>query len=334
MIMQAVESGERSRLSADQVQRIVTEAARLYFESRRSRVNAFVGRHFSLAGSLALHRKALGWDVLRAPVNVALAVPYIGAKLTAGIARGVGAKRLSRFLASRRILLETAVGREIEWLILTELLELPFRQGYRIARKDALAETILASPYIQSVLTETFQAIGHRADHPMFRKQLEQMVATYTETRAAAAEITTTLITLGAGAAALKQVTPGAMVLGPALASVLAYQAAMASFPLGTTLGGVWYTVFPVAASPGLIVSVTGTVMAAGAVMAAFSGIIADPLQRHLGLHRRRLLRLIDALERRFSGDGEAGFVVRDHYVARLLTLLELLSSAYRLAKP
>ncbi len=61
--------------------------------------------------------------------------------------------------------------------------------------------------------------------------------------------------------------------------------------------------------------------------MAAFSGIAADPIQRRLGLHRRRLLRLIDALERRFSGDGEAGFVVRDHYVARLLTLLELLSS-------
>ncbi len=68
---------------------------------------------------------------------------FVGAKLTAGIARGVSAKRLSRFLASRRILLDTAVGREIEWLILTELLELPFRQGYRIARKDALAETIL-----------------------------------------------------------------------------------------------------------------------------------------------------------------------------------------------
>jgi len=80
---QAVESGERSRLSAGQVQRVVSEAARLYFESRRSRVNAFVERHFSLAGSLALHRKALGWDVIRAPVNVALAVPYIGAKLTA-----------------------------------------------------------------------------------------------------------------------------------------------------------------------------------------------------------------------------------------------------------
>jgi hypothetical protein len=89
------------------------------------------------------------------------------------------------------------------------------------------------------LLTETLEAISHRADHPIFRKQLEQMVATYTDTRAAAAEITSTLITMAAGAAALKQVTPGAMVLVPALASVIAYQAAVASFPLGPTLGGI-----------------------------------------------------------------------------------------------
>ena len=332
--MQPAQSGERHRLSADQVETIVAQAARLYFESRRLRANAFADRHFSLAGSLAIHRKALGWDVLKAPANVALAVPYIGTKLAAGIAGRLGAKRLSRFFGSRRILLETAVGREIEWLVLTELLELPFRQRYRISRKDALAETILASPQVQSVLTETLEAIGHRADHPMFRKQLEQMVVTYTNTRAAAAEITSTLITMAAGAAALKQVTPGAMVLGPALASVIAYQAAVASFPFGTTLGGIWYSFFPVAVSPGLIASSTGAVMAAGAAVAAFSGIIADPLQRRLGLHRRRLLRLIDALEAQFSEKGGAGFVVRDHYVARLLTLLELLSSAHRLARP
>jgi hypothetical protein len=334
MVMQTARSGEWPRVSADEVETIVSQAARLYFESRRSRVNAFNDRHFSLPGSLAVHRKALGWDVLRAPVNVALAVPYIGAKLTAGMAGRLGAKRVSRFLASRRILLETAVGRETEWLVLTELLELPFRQGCRLSRKDALAEIILASPQIQSVRTETLEAIGHRTDHPMFRKQLEQMVAAYTETRAAAAEITTTLITMATGATALKQMTPSAMVLGPALASLIAYQAAVASFPLGPTLGGIWYGFFPIAASPGVVAGTTGTVMALGAVVAAFSGIIADPLQRRLDLHRRRLLRLIDALERQFSGDGGTGFVVRDHYVARLLTLLELLSSAYRLAKP
>jgi len=334
MVIQPAQSSEKFRLSADQVETIVAEAARLYFETRRSRVNVFVDRHFSFTGSLALHYRALGWDVLKAPVNVVLAIPYVGTKLSAGIAGRLGAKRLSRFLGSRQILLETAVGRETEWLVVTQLLELPFRQGYRISRKDALAETILASPKIQSVLIETLEVIGHRADHPMFRKQLEQMVATYTETRAAAAEITSTLIAMAAGAAALKQVTPGAMVLGPALASVIAYQTTVASFPLGPTLGGIWYSFFPVTASSSLIVGVTAGVMAAGAVVAAFSGVIADPLQRRLGLHRRRLFRLINALERQFSENGKAGFVVRDHYVARLLTLLELLSSAYRVARP
>jgi hypothetical protein len=126
-----------------------------------------------------------------------------------------------------------------------QLLELPFQQGCRLSRKDALAATILASPQIQSALTETLEAIGHRADHPMFRRQLEQMVATYTETRAAAAEITTTLITMATGVAALKQVTPGAMVLGPALASVIAYQAAVASFPLGNKAGQHLVQFFP-----------------------------------------------------------------------------------------
>src|SRR6266699_7183118 len=100
MIREAAESGGRSGLSAEEVRRIVTEAAQLYFESRRSRVGAFVDRHFSLVGSLALHRNALGWDVLRAPLNIVLAVPYIGVKLAAVTARARGTKRLSAYRAS------------------------------------------------------------------------------------------------------------------------------------------------------------------------------------------------------------------------------------------
>ena len=53
-----------------------------------------------------------------------------------------------------------------------------------------------------------------------------------------------------------------------------------------------------------------------------------------LGLHRRRLLRLIGALEAHFFSDEAAGLVVRDHYVARLLSLFELLAGAYQVAKP
>jgi hypothetical protein len=320
------------QLSVGEAQAIVAEAAHRYFDSRRARVDSFVDRHFSLAGSLALHRKALGWDLLKAPANMALAVPYIGAQLTARIAARFGAARLSRYLAARPILLKTAVARELEWLLMTDFLELPFRQGSRGSRKDALAEAVLAAPYVQSAVAGLLETVGARASDLEFRDRLERMIATYTETRAAAAEITTTMITMATGAAMLKQMTPGAMVLGPALAGVIAYDAAVASFPLGQSLGALWYTLFPVSASPTLVFSMTGGLMAVSAVLAAFSGIVADPVQRRLGLHRRRLLRLVDALERHFTS-ATGDFVARDHYVARLLSLFELLSSVYRLAR-
>jgi hypothetical protein len=328
-------SEERSRLTVEDAQRIVVDAAHRYFESRQLRVDAFVDRHFSLAGSAALHRKALGWDVLKAPANIALAVPYLAMKLTAVGAQAVGAKRSSRYLRSRQLFLDTAVGREIEWFIVTELLELPLRQGERESRKDALAETILSAPELQGVLREALTAIGRRGDDPEFRRRLEQAMATYTGARAAAAEITTALITVGAGAVAVKQATPGIITLGPALATAMAQQAAVASFPLGATLGSLWYGFVPAAASPVLIAGVTGGLLAVSSIGAAFAGLLADPVQRHLGLHRRRLLRVIDALERQWCEEqGEAGFVAREHYVARLLDLLDVLSSAYRLAKP
>ena len=48
------------------------------------------------------------------------------------------------------------------------------------------------------------------------------------------------LLSLGTGALALKQLTPGAIALGPALAAMLAQQAAVIGFPLGVGLGGLW----------------------------------------------------------------------------------------------
>jgi hypothetical protein len=58
-----------------------------------------------------------------------LAVPNLAVRLAGAGAQAVGARRISAYLHSRNLLLNTAVGREIEWLIMTELLELPFRQG-------------------------------------------------------------------------------------------------------------------------------------------------------------------------------------------------------------
>src|SRR5215813_1810209 len=123
---------------------IVCDAAHRYIESRRERIDAFVDRHFTLAGSLALHRRALGWDLLRAPANLFLAGPALAVKLMGWAARRAGSQQMADWLARRRLLLETEVAREIEWLVATELLEIPYYGRDRASYRDALAEAILA----------------------------------------------------------------------------------------------------------------------------------------------------------------------------------------------
>jgi hypothetical protein len=314
----------------------VQAGTRAYFAARRDRVPSFVDRHFTLRGTLRLHRVALGWDIARAPLNLSLAAPQMLMKLGAMAAGGLGAKRLARQL-QRSILLETAVAREIVWLVNTDLLELPFTEGTgeraRTSTRDALAETILATPEVDSLMRNALAEIGRHGEDAEFRDRLTRAMAEYTISRTAAAEITTGLLSLGAGAVALQKVTPGAVSLGPALAGIMAHETAVASFPLGGWLGGVWYSMFPLAPSAGLVAGTTGGLMLGAAVFAAFAGVVSDPVQRALGLHRARLLRMINVLERQVANPQAAGFAVHDHYVARLLDLFDLVGAALRVVR-
>lgn len=49
-------------------------------------IDGFVRPHYRRPGALRLHRHAIGWDLLRAPVNVALALVLVngGVKLGRG----------------------------------------------------------------------------------------------------------------------------------------------------------------------------------------------------------------------------------------------------------
>lgn len=311
----------------------VSAGTRRYFADRRARVPAFVDAHFSVRGTMALHRAAVGWDIARAPLNLSLAAPQVAMRLAAIAAARLGAWRVARALR-RPLILQTAVAREIEWLIHTELLELPFREGGRSFPRDALAETILTEPPVAAAIEAALSEIATRGDEPGFRERLRHAIGEYAVSRAAAAEITTGLLSLGAGAVALNKLTPGAASLGPTLAGIMAQQAAVASFPLGGWFGGVYYGLFPVAPSVGLIATTTGGLMIAATTFAAFAGVISDPIQRALGLHEARIIRMIDTLERQFFDPSAPGFAVRDHYVARLLDLFDIIGAALRLTHP
>jgi hypothetical protein len=305
---------------------IVRDGVQRYIESRRGRIEAFVDRHFTLAGSLALHRRALGWDLLRAPANLFLAGPALAVKLVAWAARRAGMERVAGWLAGRRLLLDTEVAREIEWLVVTELLEIPCGRRDRVSYRDAIAETILADERAAALL------VAPAIADPDFRRRLTAAIETYLGSRTATAEIMTGFVATGFGALVVKQATPGLVTLSSTLAGMIAQQMAIAAFPLGASLGGLWYSLFPAEAGPGLLAATTAGVFLGGAMLAAFSGVVTDPLQRRLGLHRGRLERLLRILEADLYGEPGRNRLMRDHYVARLVDIFDLIALAMRVS--
>lgn len=317
-------------LDPDAARRLVDGATRRWFAARRARVPGFVDRNYSLRGSVSLHRRAFGWDLVRAPANLLLAAPQLALKL-AGRHR-----RLAR-LGEFELFFQTDVGRELEWRLYTELLELPYAQGgkagkARSSQRDSLAETVLDDPGVAALLAPVVESLAAHGGNEDYRERLTGLIAEYVGSRVAASDIATSLCSLAVGGMLTRQFTPGLISLGPLLAQTLAQHAAIASFPLGAGVGGLWYGAFPAAAGPALTMGLTGGLVLAGGALSAFSGIVADPVMRGLGLHRRRLLRLLDQTEQVFTGSSSTHFAVRDHYVARLLDMLDLMRNIRHLA--
>jgi hypothetical protein len=306
---------------------IVNQAVARYCRTRHGRIESFAKQNFSFLGSLRLHRHALGLDMVRAPVNLAMSAPFLTARIAAAGCRRVGRKQAADWLDSRRFYLKTDVARELEWRLFVDFLELPFAQGARVSEGDALAEELLRDSRVAGAIAARMEAAGLRGEDAKFRAWLSGALNTYQSTRVSSAEMSNALLGAGVGAIAFKQLTPGMMSLGPIAAHALVQSAAIASFPLGAGLGGIWYGLFPAVAPAALTVGATGGLVAAGAIFSAFSGVFSDPVQRRLGIHQRRLKKLLRCLEQELRGDGEARFAVRDHYVARILDLFEGLNA-------
>lgn len=312
----------------------IVEAVRLgttaYIESRRQRITPFIDRHFSFSGAWRLNKKAIGWDMLRAPANMLwMPVYFVGHVVVGNATQRLGWKGAAEQLARWPAGLRTDVEREVEWLLYSEFLELPFADNGRSCTQNAWLLAVLAQPAFVDVLEETVRPAAEHIDDPEFRRQLEAKLATYIDNRKDVAEIATTLLAVAAGLAAFKQLNVGAIGLGQVLATTLAYQIAVSNFFLGSTLGGVFYTLFPsaAAASTGLIVGVTGGVAALVGTIAAFAGIITDPAQRALGLHHKKLDSMVTALEKQLTDADDHTYGYKDGLITRLLDVLDMLAT-------
>jgi hypothetical protein len=317
-----------SKIEFKKIDQSINRAIDNYIESRQAKIPEFVNKYFSLKGALKLNKKALGSDLYKSPINIFWALPYTGLKATASLFKKVGNKRIPLLFKKLSRGFETNVQKEVKWLIYTELLEIPFQQGKRKSDKDALLEEILNQPEITAIFIEELAQINEKSKNPEFRKRLESNLMEYASSRTAAADLAGTLITLSVGATFFKQMTPGSMATGSAVAAAIAHYTAVSNFVLGSTLGSVWYSIFPVSASAGLIVATTGTIMAAMAIITSFTGIITDPIQAKLGLHQKRLRKLVHSLQKELKGLGDSKYEIKDQYVARLFDILDVLKTA------
>ena len=310
------------------LQQAVENGMEAYITSRRASIPVFIDRHFSFRGALALHRKTFGRDFYKHPVNLLWGLPVALVKGAADLLEKAGAKRTATWLHRMPRGMPTVLHKELQWLIYTDLLELPYVHEGRASHRDALMEHILAEPWISALCEEYLTTLHSVADRPAFRAALERHLEEYGKTRGAVSELAGSLINLAAGYAALRKATPGALSAGTAAATAIAQHIAIANFWLGSTLGAWYYAVFPVSASAGLVAATTGTMIAAGGVLTALAWIVIDPLLATTGIHRRRLDRFVTALGEELRGGRRGDYRVRDHYIARVFDVLEMLRAA------
>ncbi len=286
--------------------------------ARRAQADAFARETFGLRGTLRLHRAALGWDLLRAPLNILLAALYLVQRLAALLLSALRLRRAAHWLRDHPLQLRTAVQARVEQALLTRFLDTP---------GPDTASALLSAPALRPV----FRARASVAEARAMADEAARAIADYAGTRAAVADMTTALVTLALGAALFHALTPGMISVAPAVAEAIAHQTAIDGFPLGATLGGVWYGWFPPDTPLALAVGALAALLMVASLVSAFAGLVADPVQTALGIHRRRLLRLVDALEETLSAPAPNGFVAREHYLARVFDLGDAALSLTRL---
>ncbi|WP_207308718.1 DUF6635 family protein [Marinobacter caseinilyticus] len=307
--------------TADEIEEAVRHATQRYFDDCRERVPAFIDRHFHYPGALATNRQAFGWDMLRAPFNLLWAPVYALAFIVKVLVRRrSGLKWLHRLVDHVPAGFTTQVQRYISDQILIDLLN----HGQPSAN------------VLEQYLVEDLEAVyeSHASalpDHRRFSKLVaplvEDALSQYRVTRTASADITNSLSCTVLGAFAFQKFTPGGIGLGVVLASMLAQMMAAREFIFGETLGRFYYRWFPPEPSLATTAGVMLAVMASLAAFAALSGVITDPVQAATGLHRRRLNKLLDHLQRDVALNTQNSFRPKDQFVARVLDTFDMIKS-------
>ena len=260
--------------------------------------------------------------MLRAPVNLFWAPLYacVGV-IRFGIGKSLGNGWLWRQLGRFPPGFTTQVQQNISQQVLHDLLG----QGRPEASLPFFIAEELKRLYQRH--DQQHRDLDSRRFHALTEPVVAEAITQYQVTRTASADITNTLSCTVLGAFAFQKFTPGGLGIALMLAAMISNELATRSFVFGEGLGSLYCAFFPAEPSLGLTAGVAAAVMALLAAFAALSGIISDPIQVALGLHHKRLNKMLDPMQQDFIERSRNRFRPKDQYVARVLEVFDMVKS-------
>ncbi|BBB27445.1 DUF6635 family protein [Amphritea japonica] len=317
-----MQSSESDKLASqgvleEAIQQSVIRGIHRYFDACRQRVPGFIQQHFSYPAALTTNRVAFGLDVLRAPVNLFWAPLFaLVSMIRFGVGRFERLSWLHRLLGRFPAGFTTQVQTHISELVLRDLLQHNLPQH---SLSWFIAEE-LRTLYQQNENTTIGSTLFHARAEPI----VEEALAQYRITRTASADITNTLSCTVLGAFAFQKFTPGGIGIALVLSTIISTELAATDFFLGETLGHLYYSVFPPSPSIGVTLATIAGVLSLLSAGAALSGVISDPIQAAIGLHRYRLNKMLRHMELDMLRQTDSSFRPKDQYVARIMECFDL----------
>lgn len=307
------------------VSAIVERGLARYFLSRHELVDQFVENNFSVKPAFELNKKAFGLDMVKTPLNILWTPPHFLLSGAGRIIKHVTKDRYGHTLVKLPAGIKTDVEQEVAWRVQTQLLELPYEQGTRKFNDNRMLAMILEDEELNTLFDKSLMQLSELVGNEAGQQALAEKLLVYVDSRKSAAELSSAIIALAAGYAVNKTVNFGAMGLGSVLAAGIAHNVAVSGFVLGNTLGGLYYSVFTASASKTMVALSTGGIAVVLGIIASYTGFVTDPLQKHFGMHQKKLHKVIDKLEQQFVAGDKSAIQFKDGFVARILDLADLM---------
>lgn len=264
-----------------------------YIADCRHRVDSFVARHYSIPETIALQKQSLVSDLLYHPVNALWAIPSLFIKKLIEIPMKLGWRPGSDLISFLPSGFKTRYQREIERLVASELLEWPLTIENHTACPIGLLGYIERHPHLGPLLKA-----GKLPDKALRElSDIRAIIATHSSSRSVILDAIATVATLATGWLVFGDHSLSISGIGERVARDRAQEKAASMFILGSSLGSVFYSVFP--PNPSFWEIAGATLLVGGFITAIslFVGLLSDPCLKRIGFQHSQLNLLIDAVE-------------------------------------